>query len=234
MILFLPVIYPIITEFQEKNPSNPPARSCIIKYGFKSKNRGIFMAQRLATVFVKTSLQLSEGQMLQFIRLFAEHDVQLLVKVTENGTQEMVFHDDSGKEVVLAFERKAGKFVCTGNCCLASTRLANVMRKAVSLFRGDAIVRRIYIGFTMEYHYVKGTVVKIAELRDEQIKVIYEYKDTLGQLEALYLSMQVEEEIRSLRRQIDSLLDRRNSAASTSEIDSELNELSRRLFVLEA
>lgn len=192
------------------------------------------MAQRLATVYVKTCLQLSEAEMLQLIRLFADHQVRLQVKVTENGNQEMVFHDDSGKEIVLTFERKADQYVCVGNCRLASLRLANLMRSAVSTFRGDAVVHRIYDGFTMEYRYVGGSVVKISELRNGQEKIIYEFKDTLGQLEQLFHREQIEEEIGQVYRRIDSLLDRRNAGDAREGIDEQLAVLSRRLFALEA
>jgi hypothetical protein len=193
------------------------------------------MAQRLATVYVKTCLQLSEAEMLQLIRLFAEHHVQFQVKVTENGTQEMVFHDETGKEIVLTFEKKLGKYVYEATCTKASPRLANLLRKAVSEFRGDAIVHRIYEGFTMEYRYLKGTVVRISDLRDGIEKVIYEFKDTLGQLEELFLNTSIEEEIQSIQQHIDAWLDRRNEASADLEhIDTELHKLHHRLFVLEA
>jgi hypothetical protein len=193
------------------------------------------MAQRLATAYVKTCLQLSEADMTQLIHLFAEHHVQLQVKVTENGSQEMVFHDDSGKEIVLTFEKELDQYVCKGSCRLASPRLANVMRKAVSQFRGDAVVHRIYDGFTMEYQYARGTVVKISELRDGLENIIYEYKDTLGLLEALFRRTNVEEEIQAIYRRIDVLLDLRNQAQTGYlDIDSELSFMQRRLFELEA
>jgi hypothetical protein len=193
------------------------------------------MAQRLATAYVKTCLQLSEADMTQLIHLFAEHHVQLQVKVTENGSQEMVFHDDSGKEIVLTFEKELDQYVCKGSCRMASPRLANVMRKAVSQFRGDAVVHRIYDGFTMEYQYARGTVVKISELRDGLKNIIYEYKDTLGLLEALFRRTNVEEEIQAIYRRIDQLLDLRIQAqAGYSDIDSELSLMQRRLFELEA
>jgi hypothetical protein len=193
------------------------------------------MAQRLATVYVKTCLQLSDAEMLQLVRLFAENHVQFQVKVTENGSQEMVFHDDTGQEIVLTFEKKLGKYVCEGGCRMASPKLANLMRRAVSVFRGDAIVHRIFEGFTMEYRYVKGSVAKISELRHGTEKIIYEFKDTLGQLEELFRKTSIEAEIQAIHQHIDALLDNRNELGTEPlHIDAELSKLQHRLFILEA
>ena len=58
------------------------------------------------------------------------------------------------------------------------------MRKAVSVFHGDAVVNRIYPNYTMNYSYVQGAVHKIVEHAGGNTRVVFEYKDTLGQLEA--------------------------------------------------
>src|ERR1700730_16524376 len=116
------------------------------------------MAQRLATEYVKTCLVLTEAEMLKFVQIFADHQVQLQVKVYGNGSQDVVFQDGSEDEIVLTFERMDGKYVFSGSCRLSSPNLVNVMRKSVAEFKGFAIVNRIYSSYTMVYHYNRGAV----------------------------------------------------------------------------
>jgi hypothetical protein len=195
------------------------------------------MAQRLATEYVKTCLELTEAEMLKFIQMFTVNQALLQVKVLENGSQEVVFLDEKGEEIVLSFERKKGKYVCTGTCRLSSHVLADLMRKAVSDFKGDAIVKRIYLNYVMEYHYNRGSVVKIMEIKDSFHKIIYEYKNTLGRLEMLFRNQDAEIEIEQIQSQIDQLLDLRNDMIETelqNHVDLRLKKLTHRLFVLEA
>ncbi|MEF3310832.1 non-ribosomal peptide synthetase module [Paenibacillus sp. GYB004] len=197
------------------------------------------MAQRLATEYVKTCLTLSEAEMIQFIKLFDVQDVQLevQVQVTENGSQEIVLRDDSGEEVSLTFERRQGKYVCEGSCRVSNPKLSNLIRKAVSQFKGDAIVNRIYPAFTMKYVYKRGSVVQISEITSGKHKLVYEYKDTVGQLERLYRQQNVERQISSVYSQIDQLLDERNrsdSASGQRSVDEQLARLAHKLFELEA
>jgi hypothetical protein len=195
------------------------------------------MAHRLATEYVKTCLQLTEAQMFSFIQMFVDQQVTLQVKVLENGNQEIVFQDDEGQEIVLSFEQKSGNYVCMGSCRLSNTRLANLMRKAVSEFKGSAIVNRIYTTYTMIYFYELGSVVKIVEAKGPIENIIYEYKDTLGQMEQLFLKKEVEREIEGVHDQINRLLDLRNLLHDVdirSQIDGRLSKLTQRLFMLEA
>jgi hypothetical protein len=195
------------------------------------------MAHRLATEYVKTCLQLTEAEMFSFIQMFVDQQVTLQVKVLENGNQEIVFQDDEGQEIVLSFEQKSGKYVCIGSCRLSNTRLANLMRKAVSEFKGIAIVNRIYSTYTMIYFYELGAVVKIVEAKGTNENIIYQYKDTLGQLEQMFLKQEVEREIEVVHHQINQLLDLRNALKELdirSQIDGRLSHLTQRLFLLEA
>lgn len=195
------------------------------------------MAQRLATEYVKTCLQLTEAEMFKFFQMFVDHQVTLQVKVLENGNQEVVFQDGAGQEIVLSFERKSGLYECTGSCRLSNTLLANLMRKAVSEFKGSAIVNRIYTGYTMVYYYERGTVVKIVEQKNQLATVIYEFKDTLGQLEQLFHKKEVEREIESIYHQVNHFLDLRNTVQEQEirkQIDERLEQLTHRLFTLEA
>ena len=195
------------------------------------------MAQRLATEYVMTCLELTETDMTRFLDLIAVHQINPRVKVTENGVQEVSFQDDSGESVSLTFERRNGKFVCEGSCRFKNLKLANVMRKAVSQFKGDAIVNRIYPAFTMNYVYKRGAVVKISEITAKYKKLVYEYKDTVGQLERLFKQDDVEREIRLVQSRIDDLLDERNRSRAPEvhrALDEQLKRLTHRLFVLEA
>lgn len=195
------------------------------------------MAQRLATEYVKTCLELTEAEMAGFIKLFADHQATLQVKVLENGSQEVVLTDDADAEVVLSFERRLGKYVCTGQCRMTNMNLVNAMRKAVAQYKGSAIVNRIYKGYTMVYHYDRGSVVKIIEMKGAEQKLIYEHKATLSQLEELFLRTDIEREIAGIHTQIDGLLDLRKSTPEAEvrlHLDDRLQRLSRRLFALEA
>ncbi|MEI7025218.1 non-ribosomal peptide synthetase module [Paenibacillus sp. y28] len=195
------------------------------------------MAQRLGTEYVKTCLNLSEADLGRLFKLFSEENVQQRVKVFENGSQEVVLHDDAGEEIVLAFERRHGRYVCEGACRMKSTKLVNAMRKAVAAFKGDAVVRRHYTGYHMDYVYAAGSVVRITEVKQDAIKLVYEYKDTLGQLERLFNKRAAEQEITLVQQDIDFLLDQRNLVTEPErmqEIDAELTRLTHRLFVLEA
>lgn len=196
------------------------------------------MAQRLATEYVKTCLKLSEAEMTDFIRMFEGYKATLQVMVLDNGSQNVVLHDDaSGEEVVLTFERTTDGYVCEGSCKLSSPNLANLMRKAVSKFKGDAIVNRVYSHFTMVYHYQQGSVVKIMESKGAVSKVVFERKDSIGQLERLFQSKEAEHEIQTIYREINQLLDLRNHTPEKEiliHIDNKLSALTHRLFVLEA
>jgi hypothetical protein len=195
------------------------------------------MAKRLATEYVKTCLVLTEAEMYQFIQLFADHQVQLQVKVYENGSQDVGFQDGIDEEIALNFERTAGKYVCTGSCRLSNPHLVNLMRKSVVDFKGSAVVNRVYSNYTMVYHYNLGAVMKIIELKNAREKVIYAYKDTIEQLHVLFLKNEVEAEIKQIHGQINEMLDLRNVSGGTDivpQIDGRLQLLTHRLFTLEA
>lgn len=195
------------------------------------------MAQRLATEYVKTCLRLTEAEMTKFVLMFSGHRVEPQVKVFENGNQEMVFHDVSGEDLVLTFECISGMFVSEGSYKISTPELASLMRRAISLFKGDAIVNRIYPAFTMIYHYERGTVVKIVELINQSSKIIYEYKNTLGKLNELFQKKNVELEIDLIQLEINRLLDQRNQCEDkkiVEVIDRRLKKLTGQLFALEA
>ncbi|MDF2723797.1 MAG: hypothetical protein K0Q59_3472 [Paenibacillus sp.] len=195
------------------------------------------MAQRLATEYVKTCLTLTEAEMIQFLKLFEGERVSLEVKDTEHGKRDIVLRDNAGEEVVLAFERSKSGYGCEGSCRVSDPVLANLIRKAVSKFKGDAIVNRIYPAFTMKYVYKRGSVVQISEIISGKHKLVYEHKDTIGQFEQLYRKQQVEQQIVHVYKRIDELLDTRNQAQSLGDqrqVDEQLARLAQKLFELEA
>lgn len=195
------------------------------------------MAQRLATEYVKASLTLSEADMDELEKMLAKSGLVFQVKVFENGNHQLTFHDETGQDTILNFERRNDKYISEGSYRINTLPLANLMRKAVSVFKGDAIVNRIYSNFTMVYYYERGTVVKIVEMNEHYQKVIYEFKNSVRRLEQLFRQRQVEDEIMRIREEINALLDRRlhtRDEAGRREIDEQLTRLTYRLFVLEA
>ncbi|SFS58181.1 non-ribosomal peptide synthetase module [Paenibacillus sp. BC26] len=196
------------------------------------------MAQRIATEYVNASLQLTAEEMAGFVRFFEDQHIKQQVRVLENGNHEMVLEDDAGREEVrLTFERKQDLYVCALSCRIVHPRLTNAMRKAVSLFRGDAVVNRIYPHYTMIYHYAEGTVRKIVEIKNNESRVIFEFKDTVGQLEATFRVNDIEKEIEIVQVAINQLLDLRNQCSDRGQIsliDQRLAQHARALFLMEA
>lgn len=196
------------------------------------------MAQRLATEYVKTCLVLAEAEWSQLLQLFQSNNLMFKVKVLDNGDHEIAIENASGADrLVLTFERRLGKYVLEGSCRFTDLRLANAMRKAVSQFKGDAVVNRIYEYHTVEYQYRSGTVVRITERSKRGERLVFEYKDTIGELMKTFRSSSVEAQIQVARIEINEWLDRRNAATGPEDraaVDEQLKRLTHRLFVLEA
>lgn len=196
------------------------------------------MAKRLATQYVKACFTVTEAELKSFVQLFADHQVSLQMKVYDNGSQEVAFlGEQNGEEGTLTFERQGSSYLVTGSFRLIRPAFVNAMRKAVAAFKGDALVHRIYNGYVMVYHYARGAVMKIEEVRGHKRKLVFEYKNTVARLEQLFRKQDVEEEILLIRVEIDTWLDRRNQTTDWTEcsrIDHALCKLSNRLFILEA
>lgn len=104
-------------------------------------------------------------------------------------------------------------------------------------FKGDGVVHRIYEEFTMTYVYTQGVVRKIVEQIGENTRVIYEYKNTLLELQRVFQARDIEREINRLYAEVDSLLDTRMDASTSDQlqqIDKKLARHQKRLFELEA
>ncbi|WP_276352857.1 non-ribosomal peptide synthetase module [Cohnella caldifontis] len=196
------------------------------------------MAGRIATEYVNAVLTLPEAEMPKLIALCNAQQLKLQVFVMDNGNQELVLEEEAGGESIrLTFERAGGLYRCRLTCRVVRPKLTNALRKLVSSFKGDAVVNRIYQGFTMVYHYQRGAVVRIAECKDSECRIVYEYRNALGRLEAQFKLRAVEEEIAGLRQSVNELLDLRNRSSDENElrdIDQRLQDHSRLLFILEA
>jgi hypothetical protein len=196
------------------------------------------MAQRVATEYVNASLTLTEAEMPRLISICEIQQLKLQVFVLDNGNQEIVLEDDAGGETIsLTFELRGGEYRCSLTCRVVQLKLTNALRKLVSSFNGHAVVNRIYNGFTMVYHYVGGSVIRIVEDSSAGLRTVFEQRDTLGRLESQFMLCSVEEEINRVRGSVNELLDMRNQMAEPSliaEIDQRLRYHSRLLFTLEA
>jgi hypothetical protein len=195
------------------------------------------MAQRLATEYVNATLTLSEVQMDQFLRAAEDPFVNSRIRVLGNGGHEIVLEDAAGEEVHLPFDRKKGMYVCELTCRLVNQPLTNMIRKLFVRFKGEGIVNRVYHGFTMIYTYHQGSVRRIIEKTDSGYRLVYEYKNTLQELQNKFLTRDVEREISRIYDEINSLLDLRiqtRDQERIGEIDKGLRMLSTALFTLEA
>lgn len=195
------------------------------------------MAQRLATEYVKATLKLSETQMKQFLQMAEDGQVHTRVKVLGNGGQEIVLEDHAGEEVHFPFDRREGFYVCELSCRLVNLHLANLVRRLFLSFKGDGIVNRVYAGFTMSYVYSKGSVRKIVEVKENQSQTVYQYKNTLQEMEDVFRMRKIEQQITKVKRSVNGLLDLRNATCSQEEIakiDEQLRTHTVTLFALEA
>lgn len=196
------------------------------------------MAHRVATEYVNVNLTVPAADLPRLIGLCETQQLKLQVFVLENGNQEFAIEDGaSGESVRMTFERSNGDYRCRLTCRVVQPKLTNAIRKMVQIYRGDAVVNRIYAGFTMVYHYRRGSVVRIAECKDGAVRTVFEHRDSIGLLEAQFKLLSVEEEIDRLKHAVNDLLDQRNSlgnAAPADEIDERLRHYSRLLFALEA
>lgn len=196
------------------------------------------MAKRIATEYVSASFELSGSELQTFIGLMEEQQLHLQILVLENGNQTLLIEDVAGHEGIrMTFERQADQYVCQISCTIIQLKLTNALRKAVSVFRGDAIVNRKYSTYTIQYHYKQGKVGLIVEISNSGSRIVFQKKDTVQQLQHLFHRNMVESEIKLLHQHVDGLLDQRNRASSheaLAEIDEQLQQITNKLFRLEA
>lgn len=195
------------------------------------------MAKRLATEYVRARMQLTEAQMSRLLQSLVSESITWQVKVLENGNHEVVLEDGMGDEVTFLFEKQGNRYDSVTACRLERPKLTQIMQKLLSTFRGEAVVNRVFAGFTVTYYYEDGSVRKIVENREEEARIVYERKDTVSNLQHVFVKKTVEYEIAHIRCGINRLLDERNRTYDHDElirIDTELHQLGHRLFQLEA
>ncbi|WP_211746330.1 non-ribosomal peptide synthetase module [Paenibacillus sp. Marseille-Q4541] len=195
------------------------------------------MAQRLATEYVKATLKLSETQMKQFLQMAEDGHIHSRVKVLGNGGQDIVLEDNAGEEVHFPFHRREGFYICELSCRLVNLHLTNLVRKLFLHFKGEGVVNRVYAGFTMAYVYSNGSVRKIVEVKPDHSRTVYEYKNTLQEMEEVFQMRNVERQITEVKHCINKLLDLRNTTfgqEGIAKIDEQLRTHTFTLFALEA
>lgn len=199
------------------------------------------MAQRLATNYASAAFTMSGEEFDQFINHFINENINVQVKICENGDRDVILVDRFGGEVRLSFQRAGNHFCCESSYLIKDLHLANTMRKAMKTFRGHGIVHRIYENFTVVYHYDEGSVISIQEVTEDAETSIFENHthDMKKQLESLFRQNGAEDQISMIRKETDKWLDLRNWAMKNapdkvSSIDGKLAVMSRQLFALEA
>src|SRR5699024_3786409 len=153
--------------------------------------------------------------------------------VLDNSDTELILQDKD-QVIPLTFRADGYHYVFEGSVMIKDVNLANLIRKTIKKYKGHARAQRIYESVTMQYDYAYGIVVKIQELREGQVRLIYEFKDSLGELKQLYHAQGVEDQIAWVKPQIDQLLEQRNQGSHLEEIDAALQRLAHELFILEA
>jgi len=182
-------------------------------------------------------MQLTETQLSRLLQSLVSQSISWRVKVLENGNQEIVLEDGKGDEITFLFEKQGNRYSCVTSCLLRYPKLTQIMQKLVSTFRGDAIVNRVFAGFTVTYFYEDGSVQKIVENREEETRIVYERKNTVSKLHHVFVKETVERQIVNLKHRVNQLLDERNlthEVDDVARIDVELQQLVQQLFVLEA
>lgn len=198
------------------------------------------MAQRLATNYATATFTMSGEELDQFIKHFTSDNINVQVKICDNGDRDVILADHMG-EIQLSFQRAGNHYCCESSYLIKDLHLANTMRKAMKAFRGHGIVHRIYDNFTVVYHYDEGSVISIQEVTEDAETSIFENHthDMKKQLESLFRQNGAEDKINIIRKETDKWLDLRNWAMKHApdkvfSIDGKLAGLSRQLFTLEA
>lgn len=195
------------------------------------------MANRIATEYRCMELDLDHHQFQMFTKLFESSQCRTEVRIYENSDPEFILFDEGNEKIPLTFKKVGAHFKYQGSYKIRNWKLAHAMQKAIRDFKGAALVHRIYDKQTIEYHYQNGIVQRIIEMKDNNRRLIYEYKDTLDKIKRLFTEQVVEDHIAWIKLQIDMLLDKRQQTKEKQEqenIDLQLKNLSKELFINEA
>ncbi len=197
------------------------------------------MAQRLATEYKNVTLTLTKDQVTEFFRLFRVNNARIEEKVLDSGDYEMSL-DDQINQLNFTMTQSTEAYIVNGDCIFKDRALAEIMRKAMATYRGEATVYRIFHNFIVEYCYEFGTVASIRELNAcSGDNLIFENMDFSFTLQKIFANKAVEQEIVGLRDHVDHLLDQRNTVKQSDltyvqRIDHRLDDHSKRLNQLEA
>lgn len=196
------------------------------------------MAQRLATEYKNVTLSLTKEELAEFVRLFRMNNARIEEKVLDYGDYEITLYDQTN-QVNLIFEECGDHYLLTGDCLFRDRALADLMRKAMASFKGEAVVYRIFQSFVVEYCYEFGTIKSIRELNNSEQNLIFENNDFSFYLQKIFANQELEKEISQIRNTVDALLDQRLSYQSNTSnkvelIDLKLNRHAKRLNQLEA
>ncbi|MBE3563582.1 MAG: hypothetical protein IMX05_07690 [Hydrogenibacillus schlegelii] len=211
------------------------------------------MGRRIATEFETIRLALGGKDAEELLRRLREAGIPLYEHVLKNGDlevgysalhnafylrliQERSFAPDDREGRPEAPVRATVRYRAIGAGQFTDGRLAEVMRRLVAEFRGEALMKRVYRGFSVFYHYENGQVVRIVERTPAGERIIFErmpHRPAIadgGPEEASRAA-----ELVLLRAEVDRWLDRRNAARPEEipAIDARLRELARRLIALE-
>lgn len=195
------------------------------------------MAERLATQYVHTHLELSEQELTHLFAIVHTYGLLCYVDVQDSGDCNVVIEQHDQSRSAFQFCKVAGKLVFQGTQCLHDTRIAQAWRTIIARFRGDATVHRVYEAYTLEYVYSAGRVLRITEITPEGRKLIYCSQGTMDVHALMMASTTVEQHIEAIRKRIDAVLDERNQTIDLRQrahLDEQLKKYAHLLFICEA
>jgi hypothetical protein len=190
------------------------------------------MARRVATDYKRLHLEIRSEQLQDLINWFVTHFASSEVRVFDNGDTELMLCDDD-VYIPLIFRPFGSHYLFEGSFCTKDLTLANALRKAIQAYKGHAVVHRIYPTYVVVYTYEYGTVTRIEEVKDKEVRLVYENKNTLNRLRRMLADDRLETYLEWVKWQIDWLLDQRLKGEHVQAIDQKLAELARELIALE-
>lgn len=219
------------------------------------------MGRRIATEFETIRLTLGGAEVESLLKRLREANIPLYEHVLKNGDvevgysalhnafylrliQERYAADEGGERYGSgedgrephASVQATTRFRAVGAGQFTDPEVAEVIRRIIAEFRGEALMKRVYRGFSVLYTYVEGRVVRIVERTSYGERVIYERAES-GRVtfDPSSEDLSLAAEVALLKAEIDRLLDVRNAAKPSDipAVDAALKALARRLMALE-
>jgi hypothetical protein len=195
------------------------------------------MAQRLETQYVHTRLVLTPREMTNFLGVLHTDGFTCHLCEKENGEYVVFLANASSQRYEFSFSKVQGTYIYDGPQYVTDVFIANAWRRVIALFRGDATALRVYHAYTIEYVYCAGRVQTITEITTKGRRTIYAGKEVTDGHAQLFYANNIEQEIATIRQQVDHALDERNLSEDVhahKRIDAQLTVLAQRLFMYEA